>query len=68
MENSKTEKLIRMSEVLELIPVSKSTFYAKIKTGEFPAPIRLSANIVAFKSSDIDYLIENGVEADNGSS
>lgn len=34
------DKLIRKSEVKEIIPWSDSQIYAKIREGEFPPPIR----------------------------
>ena len=49
---------LRLPQVLELIPVSRSRWYLGVKTGEFPAPVRLSANISAWRASDIETLIE----------
>jgi predicted DNA-binding transcriptional regulator AlpA len=43
---------------LKLIPVSRATWYAGIKDGRFPAPIKISPNIAAWKASDIHQLIE----------
>lgn len=61
------ERLLRLNEILELIPISKASFYAKLKTGEYPlTPVRLGKNTVAFKASEISHLIENGVNIDGG--
>ena len=49
---------LRLPQVLELIPVSRSRWYLGVKTGEFPSPVRLSANISAWRASDIEMLIE----------
>ena len=46
-------KYIRMPQVREIVPMSKSTIWAKVKTGEFPAPHKLSTRITAWKESDI---------------
>ena len=44
------------------IPVSKSTWWAGIKTGRYPKPVKLSARITAWRVEDIRALIENGFE------
>jgi predicted DNA-binding transcriptional regulator AlpA len=41
-----------------LIPVSKSTWWAGIKAGRYPAPIKLGPNISAWRVKDIQALID----------
>ena len=42
-----------------VIPVSKSTWWAGVKTGRYPPPVRtLGARITAWKVEDIRALIE----------
>jgi prophage regulatory protein len=48
---------IRLPEVLRVIPVSKSTWWAGIKTGIFPRPIKLGARVTAWRAEDIHALI-----------
>ena len=50
--------LLRLPEVLRYIPVSKSTIYAKIKTGAWPRPVRITQRLVAWKARDIRNLLE----------
>jgi prophage regulatory protein len=40
------------------IPVSKSTWWAGIKTGRYPKPVKLGARITAWRVEDIRALIE----------
>jgi len=40
------------------IPVSKSTWWAGIKTGRFPKPVKLGPRITAWRVEDIRTLIE----------
>ena len=40
-----------------IIPVSAATWWAKVKTGEFPQPVKLSANCTAWRIGDIKDLI-----------
>ncbi len=42
------------------IPVSKSTWWAGIKTGRFPKPVKLGPRITAWRVEDIRALIEKG--------
>lgn len=54
---------IRLSSILAPagpIPVSKSTWWAGIKDGRFPKPVKLGPRITAWRVEDIRALIENG--------
>lgn len=41
-----------------LIPVSKSTWWKKVKEGTYPAPVKLSEKCTAWRAEDIHNLIE----------
>jgi predicted DNA-binding transcriptional regulator AlpA len=41
-----------------IIPVSASTWWAGVKSGKFPAPVKLSVNVTAWKVSDIRALMD----------
>lgn len=57
-ENIKTTGFLRLRQVLKLFPVSKSTWWAGVKTGKFPKPIKLTARTTAWKVEDIRALID----------
>ena len=42
------------------IPVSKSTWWAGIKDGRYPKPVKLGPRITAWRVEDIRALIEKG--------
>ncbi|TWT23600.1 AlpA family phage regulatory protein [Luteimonas marina] len=44
-----------------IIPVSMSTWYAGIKDGRYPRPVRLGRGSVAWRAEDIRRLVEQGV-------
>ncbi len=46
-------RLLRMTEVLELIPLSRSHLYRMIADGEFPRQVQLGARSVAWIESEI---------------
>ena len=48
---------IRLTEVLEFIPVSKSTWWAGVKSGRFPKPVRISDRITCWRAKDIKEFI-----------
>ena len=63
IEIAKGGTLLRLSEILAPsgpIPVSKSTWYLGMKSGRFPAPVRLGMRIVAWRSQDIENLVNGG--------
>lgn len=41
-----------------LIPVSKSTWWEGVKSGRYPAPVKLGPRITAWRVEDIRALIE----------
>jgi prophage regulatory protein len=49
---------LRLSQVLQFIPVSKSTWWAGVKSGRFPQPVRtLGVRITAWRVEDIRQLL-----------
>ena len=63
MEDSKMQHdLLRLPQVLARVGYSRSTLYAKIKIGEFPAPISLGARSVAWISGEIDEWIDRQIK------
>lgn len=51
-----------LREVQQRVPFSRSTIYAKIARGEFPAPIKISENRVAWDSAAIDNWIADKLQ------
>lgn len=49
---------LRLSSVLKVFPVSKSTWWAGVKEGKFPKPIKLTKRTTAWKAEDIHQLLE----------
>ena len=57
-QNQAGERLLRLPEVLTMIPVCKSSWWLGVKTGRYPQPVRLGKRTVAWRYSDILALIE----------
>lgn len=50
---------VRLPVVLAVFPVSKSTWWAGIKEGRFPAGVKLSEATTAWRVEDIRALIQS---------
>jgi prophage regulatory protein len=48
------ERLLRLPEVEMIVGFRKSTIYAAVLAGTFPAPLKCGARMVAWPSSRID--------------
>lgn len=44
---------IRQAQVLRSIPVSRSTLWRWVRAGDFPAPVKLSVQVSAWRVSDV---------------
>ena len=63
MQEPKPKRLLRLQQVLERIPVSKSTWWAGVRSGRFPESIRMGERCTMWQESDIDAWIEKISEA-----
>jgi prophage regulatory protein len=56
---TKSDRLVRLPEVMHRTGLSRATIYRKASRGEFPHQIQLSANVVAWYESDVDQWMSN---------
>jgi prophage regulatory protein len=49
---------VRLPIVLKVYPVSAATWWAGVKDGRFPKPVKLGPNTTAWRAEDIHALIE----------
>ena len=56
---------VRLPTILKLIPISKSTWWAGVKSGHFPQSVKLGKRVTAWKVEDIHQLINNNTTLDN---
>ncbi len=63
-----TTGFLRLSQVLTLIPVGKSSWWRGCKSGRYPKPIKLAPRTTAWKAEDIAALVATlgNKEAHNG--
>jgi prophage regulatory protein len=53
----KLKGFVRLPTVLQLIPVSRSSWWQGIKDGRYPKGVKLSSRATAWRSQDIDDLL-----------
>jgi prophage regulatory protein len=57
-ESIKRKKLLRIRDVLEIIAISKSSWWQGVKDKRFPQPIKLGPRTTCWLEEDIYDLIE----------
>lgn len=45
---------IRINQLIQTLPISKASIWRKVKQGTFPAPVKLSVGITAWRTADIE--------------
>ncbi|EIN9249276.1 TPA: AlpA family phage regulatory protein [Escherichia coli] len=58
MQNIPNNALLRLPQVLALIPVSRSAWWAGCKSGRYPKPVKLGPRTTAWRAADIAALLE----------
>ncbi len=53
-------RLVHILRPLGPVPVSKSTWWAGVKSGRFPSPTKLGPRITCWRAEDIQALIHKG--------
>ncbi len=61
------EKILRLQAVKARCGLSRSTIYARIALGEFPAPISLGARSIGFLESEVSAWIAARIDASRNS-
>jgi prophage regulatory protein len=59
---TKPGKLTRLASVMERCALGRSSIYAGVKAGTFPAPVRLSARAVGWREEEIDRWVSERVK------
>ena len=55
-----TTGFIRLKSVLRVYPVGRSTWWAGVRHGRYPAPVKLGPRTTAWRVEDIRALIQLG--------
>ena len=58
LHSTKKAGFLRLSQVLEVFPVSKSTWWHGVKVGRFPQSVKLGPRTTAWRIEDIQKLLD----------
>ena len=53
------KRLLRINQVLALVPVGRSSWWEGCRTGRYPKPIKLGPRTTVWRAEDIATFIEN---------
>lgn len=59
------ERLIRLQEILKLLPIGRTTFYRWIKEEKAPPPIKAGARISLWRRSEIEAMVRGWEDGGN---
>ena len=62
---AETLRMLRLREVVQLTGLSQTTVWRRERAGEFPRRRRLGANLVAWRSDEVEAWIEQLPDADD---
>jgi prophage regulatory protein len=54
-----TTGLLRLPQVLSIIPVGRSTWWAGVASGRFPAPVKLGPKTTCWRIEDIQKFLDS---------
>jgi len=54
---------VRITTILQLFPVSRSAWWAGVKSGRYPPSVKLGPRTTAWRSEDIRQLLEKSGDA-----
>lgn len=56
---------VRLPQILEFFPVSRSSWWAGVRSGRFPKPVKLGPKTTAWRVQDIKTLINKAAGGDS---
>ncbi len=51
------EMFLRLSQVLDIIPISRSCWWKGCKEGKYPTPLKIGARTTVWRASEIQELV-----------
>jgi len=66
LKNLPETGLLRVNQILRFIPISRSSWWAGVKTGRFPKPFKLGERTTVWKACEIITLVNRSGSKDEG--
>ena len=54
-----SNELLKLNQVLQLVPVSRSTWLRGIDNGIYPKPVKISSHLNVWRTEDIEHFLQN---------
>jgi predicted DNA-binding transcriptional regulator AlpA len=54
-----SNELLKLNQVLQLVPVSRSTWLRGIHDGIYPKPVKISSHLNVWHAEDIEHFLQN---------
>ena len=61
IEINNADKLVRLNEVLTLLPISSASWWNGVRAGKYPRGIKLGPKTTCWRLSEITTLAERGI-------
>ncbi len=58
MQSTEIDGLLRLPQILAVFPISRSAWWAGVKSGKYPQSVKLGPRTTAWRAADIRALIE----------
>ncbi len=62
IDTNATDRLVRLKEVLTLIPISPASWWNGIRAGKYPRGVKLGPKTTCWRLSEIRALAERGTD------
>lgn len=60
---SNSKPYLRERQILELLPVSRSTLWRWVKHGQFPKPVKISQGVTVWSQGQVEAFVNGGKNA-----
>jgi predicted DNA-binding transcriptional regulator AlpA len=60
---SKSKHYLRERQILKLLPISRSTLWRWVRSGQFPKPIKISQGVTVWSQENVDAFMNGGKNA-----
>ena len=63
LDEALDHRLIRLADIVQpngMFPISKATWWAGVKAGRYPQPVKLGPRITAWRLRDLLKMLEHG--------
>jgi prophage regulatory protein len=57
------QRYLREKQILQLLPITRSTLWRWVRAGQFPKPIKISQGVTVWSQENVDAFMNGGKNA-----